>query len=168
MVPLYTVIWGTVVSEYCCVDTVPYSLIDGSALPGIQVEEACHITILLPVTRTPALFSFDFPSGRWRPHLECWRLFRTKVSQSNWYVNCFWGKSSLSISFINFFHKLHRFFQYFREVKLPVPPLLWVLSFLAELINNCWKCSYKSFTFSPLFISCCAVTLTRLTFLQNF
>lgn len=76
-------------------------------------------------------------------------------------------KSSLSISFIIFFHELHRFFQLLREVKLPIPPLLWVLSF-AELIKNCWKCSCKSFPSSPSFISRCTVTWTRFLFLQNF
>lgn len=48
------------------VDSIPtQTLIDGPALPGIQLEEACHITILLPVTGTPALFCLDLPSGRW-------------------------------------------------------------------------------------------------------
>lgn len=161
------VIWGTVFSEYCW--QYSYSDFDWWACTSRDSGGES-----LSYHDLAASYSYSCVVLLWLafwevgPHPECWRLFGTKVSKSDWYVNCFRGKSSLSISFIIFFHKLHRFFQLLREVKLPIPPLLWVLSFLAELINNCWKCSCKSFPFSPSFISRCTVKWTRFLFLQNF
>lgn len=131
------------------------------------MREACHITTLLPVTRTLALFGFDSPL-KWSPILNagvflghesgraidmliisgdkvsetqgntCWLLIKDGQRVDSEQI---WSVSvSLGVVFIVFFHKLYHFSPLLREVKLPIPPTL------VGLINNCWKWNYKGFS----------------------